>query len=175
MGKPEDLFEAVKNGNVDEMKRLTGSRWHRRLLRHRDKNGETVAHIAAECGEAECLRIIAEIAPDSLAAASKAGWTAAHMAAAGNHADCFRVIAETAPHSLSAEWYKCGWNAAHLSVAKNHRDCLEVIAEFAPDSLTALDKVNRPPAQVTFADEVVWVKNIVEKVAQRKRQEAAKT
>ena len=108
------------------------------------RDGRTPAHAAAENSHAECLAILAEARPESLAALDERGKTPVHIAAQTGQAECLTVIAAARPELLGVPRDE-GRTPAFLSAQTGHVDCLEVIAECCPDSLSATTPDGRTP------------------------------
>ena len=52
----------------------------------------TSAHAAACCGHADVIRVLHELAPQSLSAATELGWTVAHAAASTGNTNCLALL-----------------------------------------------------------------------------------
>jgi len=92
----------------------------------KDENGAMPTHNAARQADAQCLRIIADIAPESFSVKSESGFTPAHFAAHKGYADCLRIIAEVAPELFKVTDDR-GFTPAHFAASEGHTDCLRII------------------------------------------------
>ena len=117
---------------------------------------------AASMGSVECLQIIAEKAPQTLAIGDKNGWTPAIAAAGNGNIDCLKFIAEKAPQTLSIATEN-GRTPAIAAAGNGKIDCLKFIAEKVPQTLAIADKNGWTPAlcavnRVGISD-IYWYKD----------------
>ena len=140
------LEQAIGRNDVQEVERIAADSAD--TLSAPDKNGRTLAHVAAN-GHVECLRFIAQRARETIGAAMLNGQTPAHVAAGSfgdKGEDCLRLIAQYG-RDLLATPDNGGNTPAHEAARGNPRS-LRVIADFAPRSLGAVANDRLTPATI---------------------------
>ena|ERR1700733_13001719 len=90
-----DIFEAIEANRIEALKAIINK--YPEVLFSKDGNGDTPALVATRNDRFECLKIIAEKAPQTLG-----GWEVISEAAAVCSIRCLKIIAEKAPEALSA-------------------------------------------------------------------------
>eukprot|EP00854_Cymbomonas_tetramitiformis_P034548 gene34548-biopygen33158 len=85
------------------------------------REGRTPAHVAAEGGFVEALRVLKEAGAD-LSHVANGGRTPAHWAAEGGHVEALRVIYKVGADLSHAD--NIGWTPAHSAAAGGHVEAL---------------------------------------------------
>lgn len=153
----DDIKSAIWDNRTEDLKAIISQYpkiiFDRGAIEHHfynDNDGnwyerETAAYFAAKSGRYECLKVIVEEAPETLAFENKDGKTPAYVAAYGDRAECLKIIAERAPETLAIA-DNDGDTPAVRAAWSGKIECLKIIAEHAPATLATANHKGATPA-----------------------------